>query len=859
MDIIKLQLKTYVHIKDTITNVTYLLEGPKNYALRSNEVIARPVTKYIQLGNSEYIKIKNPVARGENGDVLYEHFGQVKLQWGEVEYRNFHNYKDPFPLYPGETEDGKISKFVVVQANKALKLRADYPHYDEIKKKQRTPGEKWMYRGPMNYIPNKNATVISLIDATIILPNEAIRLKALIDTEDKNGVKRLAGEEWLIKEEGSYIPNVYEEILRKEQAYTLTDKTAILLSALADFTDIYGIKRKTGSEWLITMEEAEQHNCDVNEQFVEIRDLIVLSSRQYCVLLNPYENGHCQYGERKLIKGECSFFLKPREKIEMDKIYEIMVLEENDALLLQANEAYQDVDIERKPGDKWLIKGPCEFIKPLELQILAERKAMPLDENEGIYVRDRNTGEIKTVSGQTYLLKEFEELWEKDLSPQVEDLLSAQQSGTIFSSATINEKGEYDYEKNVGQQQRIKHKIVTFRAPDNSAVQLFDYKNKTKRYVFGPELIKLGPHEDFTVFSLSGKRPKQENVIKNLAILLGPDFFTDLIEVETRDHARLSLQLSYSWKFEVLDKNNEEECYKIFKCNDFVGDACKNIAAKIRAAVSSVPFEIFHKGSAAIVRSAVFGKDEKGNINSFLKFKANNLLITNVDIQAQEPCDVKTRENLSKLTNLSISSMNSMQKATAEHRQNMVGEESKGRLIIQKIDDDTHAEKQNIEFLKIKIETESVKTSGTLVAKAKATAKSNQIEGESAIRQTQLKVESLEIEILYNLQQEEENIKEEIRLKEKSIDVEIDRLRKLMKIEVGEFKRTVEALGRETIIEMARAGPDTQAKLLGSLGIKSFMITDGKNPINLFSTAKGLINPNSNPSSAQHSRLISEI
>jgi major vault protein len=847
MDIIKLTLKTYVHIKDTITNITYLLEGPKNYALKSNEVIVQKITKYIQLGNSQYIKIKNPVARNEKGEVLYETFGQVKLHYGEIEYRNFNDYKDPFPLYPGEIKEGNIENFITVQANTAIRLRAEYPHFDEVKKKQRKPGEVYMYRGPLNYIPNKNASVENIIDAIIILPNTAIRLRAISETVDLYGVKRIAGEEWLIKEEGSYIPNINELFVNKEEAYTLTDKTAILLSASADFTDIYGIKRVAGSEWLITMENADQHICDVKENFIEKRDIIVLSSRQYCVILNPYEKGVCQYGERKLIKGERSFFLQPREKIEENTIYEIKVLVENDALLLKANVPYKDGEILRQPGDKWLIKGPCEFIKPLQLQILEERKALPLDENEGIYVRDRNTGEIKTVSGQTYLLKEFEELWNKNLSPQVEALLQSQQTGVIFSSAQVNKKGEYVYEnKDNVATRRIKHKIVTFKAPDNSAVQLFDYKNKTKRYVFGPELVRLNPHEEFTLFSLSGKRPKQENVIKNIAILLGPDFMTDLIEVETRDHARLTLQLSYSWKFEVLDRNNAEECHKIFKCNDFVGDACKIIAAKIRTAVSSVPFETFHKGSAAIVRSAVFGKDEKGNTNSFLKLSANNLLITNVDIQGQEPCDVKTRENLSKLTNLSITSMNQIQKATAEHRQNMVGEESKGRLALQKIEDDTHAEKQNIEFLKRKIETEAVKTSGNLVAKAKATAKSNQIEGESAIRQTQLKVESLEIEVLYNLQQEEENIKEEISLKEKSLDVEIDKLRKLMRIEVQEFKKTVDAIGRETIVEMARAGPNTQAKLLGSLGIKSFMITDGKNPINLFSTAKGMVNSNYN-------------
>jgi major vault protein len=37
------------------------------------------------------------------------------------------------------------------------------------------------------------------------------------------------------------------------------------------------------------------------------------------------------------------------------------------------------------------------------------------------------------------------------------------------------------------------------------------------------------------------------------------------------------------------------------------------------------------------------------------------------------------------------------------------------------------------------------------------------------------------------------------------------------------------------------AGPELQAKLLSGLGLKSFLITDGNSPINLFNTAKGLI------------------
>lgn len=42
-----------------------------------------------------------------------------------------------------------------------------------------------------------------------------------------------------------------------------------------------------------------------------------------------------------------------------------------------------------------------------------KRKVYPLDKNEGIYVRDKRTGEVKMIKGQTYLLSSNEELWEK--------------------------------------------------------------------------------------------------------------------------------------------------------------------------------------------------------------------------------------------------------------------------------------------------------------------------------------------------------------------------------------------------------------------------------------------------------------
>jgi len=130
-------------------------------------------------------------------------------------------------------------------------------------------------------------------------------------------------------------------------------------------------------------------------------------------------------------------------------------------------------------------------------------------------------------------------------------------------------------------QGRDKTKVVTFRVPHNAAVQIYDYKEKRARVVFGPELVMLGPEEQFTQLSLSGGKPKRPNEIKSLVLLMGPDFCTDVITIETADHARLQLQLSYNWQFKV-DKENATDAASLFSVPDFVGDMCKAIASRVR-------------------------------------------------------------------------------------------------------------------------------------------------------------------------------------------------------------------------------------------------------------------------------------
>ena len=580
---------------------------------------------------------------------------------------------------------------------------------------------------------------------------------------------------------------------------------------------------------------AEVHIPDVYEQVVGEVKITTLTNRQYTVLLDPIgKEGRPQLGKKELRNGECSFFLKPGEKLEAG-VQNVYVLAEDEALLLRAKEQYAEGKEVHMPGDRWMVHGPTDFIPPVEVEVVEKRRAIPLDLNEGIYVRDIKTGKVRAEIGHSYMLKPNEELWAKELPPIVEEL--------IKKDVRIADGSAVDAAP------RDKTRVVTYRAPHNSAVQVYDYKDKKSRVVFGPELVILGPDEHFTILSLSGDKPKKPHVIKALALLLGPDFMTDIVIVETADHARLSLKLSYNWQFDV--HKEDADSTSIFQVPDFVGDSCKAIASRVRAAVASVNFDNFHRNSAKLIRDSVFGGADK---NAFV-FKANKLAITNVDIQSVEPVDQRTRDSLQKSVQLAIEITTKSQEATARHEAERLEQEAKGRLERQKINDEAEAEKARKALLQLQAASAAVESTGQATAEARARAEASHIEGEASVKQAQLKSEANKIKVtilsiyrilifsqaeaeLCNLGSKQE---QEIFYQKAVNELEVTKTREMAHIESKKFKDIVTAIGPETIKSIAQAGPEMQTKLLAGLGLKSVMITDGNSPINLFNTASGLL------------------
>ncbi|CAF88531.1 unnamed protein product, partial [Tetraodon nigroviridis] len=348
----------------------------------------------------------------------------------------------------------------------------------------------------------------------------------------------------------------------------------------------------------------------------------------------------------------------------------------------------------------------------------------------------------------------------------------------------------------------------------NAAVQVYDYREKKARVVFGPEMVMLGPDEQFTVLSLSGDKPKRANVIKAICLLLGPDFFTDIITIETADHARLQLQLSYNWHFEVKSREDLADSAALFSVPDFVGDACKAIASRIRGAVASVQFDDFHKNSNRIICSAVFGFDQKLAVRPFLRFEQNNLVISSVDIQSVEPVDQRTRDALQKSVQLAIEITTNSQEAAARHEAERLEQEARGKLERQRITDQAEAERARKELLELEALSAAVESTGAAKAEAQSRAEAARIQGEAAVNEAKLKVEAQRIEAEAELQRLAKAREQELTYKQQKDNLEVEKQKRLAEIESERFGQLVKSLGSDTLKEMARAGPETQVTLV---------------------------------------------
>lgn len=123
-----------------------------------------------------YCVVLNPVARNQDGEVLFDPSGQAKLRHADLEIRLA---QDPFPLYPGEE---------IQQVRLQLLLLCR------------------VLQASVSFLLHLFLLVSVVQDVTplqIVYPDTALRLQALLDFQEDGGEKRVAGDEWLFEGPGT--------------------------------------------------------------------------------------------------------------------------------------------------------------------------------------------------------------------------------------------------------------------------------------------------------------------------------------------------------------------------------------------------------------------------------------------------------------------------------------------------------------------------------------------------------------------------------------------------------------------------------------------------------------------------------
>ncbi|WAR20713.1 MVP-like protein [Mya arenaria] len=561
----------------------------------------------------------------------------------------------------------------------------------------------------------------------VVRAGQAIRVEAVYDHTDEDDEERLACEQWQIPGPCLFYPTPNMKMVDIIDPIIIKTGMAVKVRAQQGFTDDEGRERVTGEEWYLNTPGA--HLPHVYEEVVSFEERQTLTENTGLILRATQTlidaNGEVVSSQSRLVLGQGQYC------VVLDPVDN-----KGKPQLARRQLRVGCASFFLNPGER-LEKGiqQSDVLSETEAIVLqAEEefkdiKQIPLSKNEGIYVQDTQSG-----------------------------------------------KG------------RDKTRVVQYRCPGNTAVQVNNYLDKTARVVFGPDLVILGPHDNFT-----------------------------------------------------YTKSDLESESKVFAVPDFIGFACRQIASKIRAAVALIPFDEFHRHSAQVIQHAVFQDSVTGETLQQLKFAANNLVITSIDIQSIEPVDKKMSESLSKSVQLAIEIATSSLEAAAQHEAKRIEQIAKGELERQKLESEKQFEAERCKLLELRAVTAAVESTGQATAEAQAQAERLLIECESEIEAARLKARAQEIEHYAQLETQDMARSSEISFVRSQTHLELEKERANADIEVKKFADMVSAIGAKTLAAIATAGPDMQVRMLTSLGMESTLITDGNTPINLFLTAQGLV------------------
>ena len=397
-----------------------------------------------------------------------------------------------------------------------------------------------------------------------------------------------------------------------------------------------------------------------------IREAVTLERLEYCILKD-------EDGNKRYVHGPQVVFPEPTETFVTSPkggyVFRAVELSPISGIYVKVIAEYTDGEIVHPVGEELFITGNDQMIyypRPEHAIITYDGKmmhhAIAIPEGEGRYIMNRLSGEIKTIKGpQMYLpdprfevvvkrkltrrqcemmypgntealaynMSLSEKAVEKSMrTTSIDELTAYMTSNSIGDTlanleakANISRGTSYTKPRTITLDTKYEG-VVTLDVWTGFAVNVIS-KNGNRKVVCGPQTVMLDYDQTLEELQFSTETPKtDENLIHTPFLRYENNKVTDIVDVETSDFVKCSVQVSYCVDFK------KEYQDKWFNIDNYVKFLCDRMRSLIKKEVKEHTIEDFYQNYIPITRAAVLGPDKSRT------FEENGMYVFDCDIRS---------------------------------------------------------------------------------------------------------------------------------------------------------------------------------------------------------------------------------
>lgn len=405
-------------------------------------------------------------------------------------------------------------------------------------------------------------------------------------------------------------------------------------------------------------------NNDDDEGY--IREAVTLERLEYCILKD-------EDGNKRYVHGPQVVFPEPTETFVTSPkggyVFRAVELSPISGIYVKVIAEYTDGEIVHPVGEELFITGNDQMIyypRPEHAIITYDGKimhhAIAIPEGEGRYIMNRLSGEIKTIKGPQMYLPDprFEVVVKRKLTRRQCEMMYPGNTETLAYNMSLNEKAveksmraasideltAYMTSNSIGDTlanleakasisrdtSYTKPRTITLDTKYEGVVTLDVWtgfainvisKNGNRKVVCGPQTVMLDYDQTLEELQFSTETPKtDENLIHTPFLRYENNKVTDIVDVETNDFVKCSVQVSYCVDFK------KEYQDKWFNIDNYVKFLCDRMRSLIKKEVKEHTIEDFYQNYIPITRAAVLGPDKSRT------FEENGMYVFDCDIRS---------------------------------------------------------------------------------------------------------------------------------------------------------------------------------------------------------------------------------